>query len=382
MHHIVNIFNSACNSTPKVSFCTSCGNKLQLADRFCGKCGQQTKNGLDNNNLTSKSNFNTKTNTFYGDKNSSEICNILLNEDIKRLVFGWCHKTEKKLKIDLPVSIILIIATFCDIALFEFKSYSRLFSVNKISSKNQKQYRIKKLDDKEHGVIVFGSSLQRNTFKWANFNFVFKFKVTKGIVNLIFVPSNFNQWRGLIKKNDIHANNYQLYRFIPGYNYTYNQIIRVEIDMIKLCANISHKQFNTTMKLNGIDPKRIFCAFTMVNPFAEFEIIDQYWKKKLHAVKSIKSYEDSDDENILVDNYYKINSNKQVKCHKPSQISAALKNKLKKGVNYIGKCADHLSVYNRGLDNDIRPDEDNVICNQCNRLFKHKTILLYNCSYQ
>eukprot|EP01084_Bolivina_argentea_P273576 466047_1 len=119
------------------------------------------------------------------------------NDFIKYLVACFCNQLCERESI--PTSVIVVLTSYCNINPFRFhKCDNNMFKVWKI---NRTNYEVKKINDYEHGTILFGHKLKGERFAFRNFNFIFKFRVINGIVYLLFVPRKFNYFNGYMDDN-------------------------------------------------------------------------------------------------------------------------------------------------------------------------------------
>jgi len=315
------------------------------------------------------------------------------------LAFGYCRREQNKK--NFPEMIINIISTFSEVVLFGFKinKFKHSFDITQINDDNNNnigKYNVQKIDHQEHETIIFGKNLKRKTFESKIANLVFDFRIINGKVNLMFVPGEFNQFQGLISKQHQRENNYKILHLRPRYNYEYDQILRVEIDCVNLSATITNlsTRNKTTIQFDDIKSKKIRIAFAMINPYAEFEIINQFWKRKSIAYNSRQDMEvdynldqvSSDDEDEDDDMNGNCPDEPEFMSAKPSIDTSKLpKSRILSGLNYIGHCDNHIGIYNKGYGEDIRPNEEhedrNIICNRCSLPFECETMILHDCTY-
>jgi len=310
------------------------------------------------------------------------------------LAFGYCRREQNKK--NFPEMIINIISTFSEVVLFGFKinKFKHSFDITQINDDNNNnigKYNVQKIDHQEHETIIFGKNLKRKTFESKIANLVFDFRIINGKVNLMFVPGEFNQFQGLISKQHQRENNYKILHLRPRYNYEYDQILRVEIDCVNLSATITNlsTRNKTTIQFDDIKSKKIRIAFAMINPYAEFEIIDQFWKRRAiaHDARDEIQVDYDPDEQSSDDSNEDIKPNEEEVTNSMALIDTSKlpTDRVSSGLNYIGECDNHIGICNRGYDEDIRPNEDQedgeIICNTCSQEFEYETMILHDCKY-
>ena len=205
----------------------------------------------------------------------------------------------------------------------------------------------------------------------------------------MIVPSHFDHFQGYISPAKLDE--YCCFNLSFGQNY-YNQKVKVVIDMMELSVTVTdNKSINVKQNLKYIDDdNQLFCAFSLMNPYAEFEIIHQKWVRRPNVKYSDKNVPLRHIENKTIkyfdDTIIKSscnnenNSNSIAKSILPSRL-------IQSGVNYVGKCDYHNpAICNRGCGEEIDPQKDyfrkRIKCNQCNSCFKYEAIILHDCAYQ
>eukprot|EP00486_Rosalina_sp_Unknown_P015551 CAMPEP_0201593810 /NCGR_PEP_ID=MMETSP0190_2-20130828/191318_1 /ASSEMBLY_ACC=CAM_ASM_000263 /TAXON_ID=37353 /ORGANISM="Rosalina sp." /LENGTH=124 /DNA_ID=CAMNT_0048053177 /DNA_START=2463 /DNA_END=2834 /DNA_ORIENTATION=+ len=124
----------------------------------------------------------------------------------------------------------------------------------------------------------------------------------------------------------------------------------------------------------------------MINPYAEFEIIDQFWKRRAiaHNAREEIQVDYDPDEQSSDDSNEDIKPNEEEVTNSMALIDTSKlpTDRVSSGLNYIGECDNHIGICNRGYDEDIRPNEDQedgeIICNTCSQEFEYETMILHD----
>eukprot|EP00486_Rosalina_sp_Unknown_P010484 CAMPEP_0201594716 /NCGR_PEP_ID=MMETSP0190_2-20130828/191944_1 /ASSEMBLY_ACC=CAM_ASM_000263 /TAXON_ID=37353 /ORGANISM="Rosalina sp." /LENGTH=102 /DNA_ID=CAMNT_0048054429 /DNA_START=400 /DNA_END=705 /DNA_ORIENTATION=- len=102
------------------------------------------------------------------------------------------------------------------------------------------------------------------------------------------------------------------------------------------------------MEFDDIRSGKIKIAFAMCNPYAEFEIIDQFWKRKSKTYKPNKKMDlDYNLDEVSSDEDEDMNDT----CPDETEFMASKsfidtsklpKQRITSGLNYIGECDNHI----------------------------------------